>query len=300
LRPLVFINFVMLAILCVVTVFTIPRVPANALLLLGYAAMAALLVLHPRIRLPWFDFPKLFRRVYPVVYIAVIFDSLVHLVGHINPWRGGDELLRRLDLLIFGVDLPLFLESYINPLAVELLTIVYMLYFLLPFVLVIMMWRDGKESEITKWACIISINLYANYLLYFVVPAEGPRLYMQGQFSVPLKGTFAANFLIDLLNGMESNKFDIFPSAHVSATLCTLYGAFKYQRRLAVPFAVIFAGIAVSTVYLRYHYAADLIAGAVLAFGAIYAGNAFYHAWEGRRVPVKSRETLPIGNIMSK
>jgi membrane-associated phospholipid phosphatase len=58
---------------------------------------------------------------------------------------------------------------------------------------------------------------------------------------------------------------DAFPSGHVSAALLSVHYMFRFMPRLAwcalpAVFFMIFA-----TLYLRYHYAADILAGGMLA-----------------------------------
>jgi len=272
-RKLDLLNLVMLAALCAITPLSLRAAPHNWLPLAAYVGMAGLILTYPQVRLPWFDFPKAFRRVYPVVYIALIFDSLADVIPKVHTWRA-DNLLMSIDRALFGVDPTRYLEGWLSGPVVELLTYAYMIYFLLPFVLLWLLWRDGKLEEINHWACLITIALYANYLLYFVFPAVGPRFHIM--HSTDVHGMFFSDFLMSTLNGLEANKFDAFPSAHVNAALVTLYGFARFHRRGVIPVAVVVAAIAVSTVYLRYHYVIDVLSGAALAAAAIAAGEYFY------------------------
>jgi len=47
-----------------------------------------------------------------------------------------------------------------------------------------------------------------------------------------------------------------------------------------LPFAV---GLVMATVYCRYHYVADVLAGLVLAFAAVPLGNVLYRRFSTRR-----------------
>jgi len=284
----------MLGFLCVLVPFTFRDRPGNWPLLVMYAAGGGLLFVYQRVRVPWFDFPKRFRQVYPVLYIAVIFDSLVHVVPHVHTWRA-DALLRRIDRMMLGVDPTIYLERYLGPVLVELFTYVYILYFVLPFLLVWGLWRERKLTEITHWACLITIALYSNYVLYIVFPAVGPRLHITHSVD-KLQGAFMANSLIYLLNHLESNKFDVFPSAHVNAALVTLYGFARFYKKFTVPVAIAVLGIMVSTVYLRYHYVIDVVAGVALAGIAVAVGELYYRLWRG--LPEVER-TQPLGEELA-
>jgi membrane-associated phospholipid phosphatase len=238
--------------------------------------MGALLLTYRKVRLPWLDFPRLFQKVYPILYIAIIFDSLAHVVAYVHTWRA-DDLLMQLDRIILGVDPTLFLEGYLSPFAVELLSYLYVLYFALPLLLVWLLWRQRRPAQITDWACLITIALYSNYLLYIAFPAAGPRFHIEHTHA--LEGAFLANSLMDTLNALESNKYDVFPSAHVNAALVTLYGFLRFYRKLTIPVAIVVLGIILSTVYLRYHYVVDVFAGMALAAVAIAGGELYCRMW---------------------
>ncbi|HUU70728.1 MAG TPA: phosphatase PAP2 family protein, partial [Planctomycetota bacterium] len=260
--PLDLINLSMLVILTGITLLTVPKVHGNVLLIGAYAGMAVLLLMYRRVRVPWFDFPRRFRQVYPLLYIALIFDSLAKVIPVAHDWRA-DDLLVAIDRRMLGVDATVFLENYVSRPAVEVLSYAYMLYFVLPFVLIWMLWRAGKLREISHWACLITIALYTNYILYFLFPAVGPRFHLT--HLVPLRGMGLSNHIMNCLDVLESNKLDVFPSAHVNAALVTLYGFVRFCRRWVVPATVVALGIALATVYLRYHYVIDVAAGAALA-----------------------------------
>ena len=278
-RPLDLINIIMLGIMWVATLLTLRAEPSNWLLLVAYAGMAAMLVAYPHVSVPWFDLPRRFRQVYPLLYIMIIFDSLARVVPNVNP-HDVDDLLVRADRALLGVDPTLYLQRFVHPLAVEVLYVAYVLYFFIPFFLIWGLWREGKLEEITRWACLVTIALYSNYCLYMVFPAKGPYLHLNHQ--VGLDGLALAGFFKQTLSRLEANKFDVFPSAHVNAAIVTLYGFYRYYRRCVVPAAIVVAGIMIATVYLRYHYVVDVVAGAALAGVSIAAGECYFRQWRSR------------------
>jgi len=73
------------------------------------------------------------------------------------------------------------------------------------------------------------------------------------------------------LNSLEHNKTDAFPSGHTAVALVTLFFAWKYQQRALFRVLVpAVSALIVSTVYLRYHYVIDVIAGVLLALLTIF------------------------------
>jgi hypothetical protein len=101
---------------------------------------------------------------------------------------------------------------------------------------------------------------FAGYLL---VPAVGPVAALSGAFSTPLPGG-AVTRLNDALVAHGSSVYDVFPSLHVLVTCVLLDHDWQAARRrfwlMLLPAGLLVA----STLYLRYHYAIDLIAGLAL------------------------------------
>ena len=62
----------------------------------------------------------------------------------------------------------------------------------------------------------------------------------------------------------------IFPSGHVAAVTAVALAIRAYLPRVGVLFIIAAASIAVSTVYGRYHYAADALAGALVGLAAYF------------------------------
>lgn len=62
----------------------------------------------------------------------------------------------------------------------------------------------------------------------------------------------------------------LFPSAHVAATSAAALAIRRYLPRLGWFFVVVAVSIAVATVYGRYHYALDAVAGGVVGIGAYW------------------------------
>lgn len=58
---------------------------------------------------------------------------------------------------------------------------------------------------------------------------------------------------------------DAFPSGHVSAALLSVHYMFRFTPRLAWCALPAVSLMIFATLYLRYHYAADILAGGMLA-----------------------------------
>jgi membrane-associated phospholipid phosphatase len=82
---------------------------------------------------------------------------------------------------------------------------------------------------------------------------------------VPLTGLWLTAPLQAILDALEGVQRDAFPSGHTTIAGIVLVMAARYQPRLFYPLVVVCVSLVVSTVYLRYHYVIDVIAGLLLA-----------------------------------
>jgi len=118
---------------------------------------------------------------------------------------------------------------------------------------------------------------YLSYVGYILFPAVGPRFTLADLQITGLQASSLTAAVQNTLNGLEHNKTDAFPSGHTAVALMTLYYAWKSREKALVwtllPFV---SGLIFSTVYLRYHYVIDVIAGVLLFAATIYLTPKLY------------------------
>ncbi|HWC64673.1 MAG TPA: phosphatase PAP2 family protein, partial [Thermoanaerobaculia bacterium] len=78
------------------------------------------------------------------------------------------------------------------------------------------------------------------------------------------------------LNELEHTKDDAFPSGHTMITVFCLLVAWRDTRKLFRAWLPIATLLVVSTIYCRFHYVVDVLAGLSLAFLALPLGERFY------------------------
>jgi membrane-associated phospholipid phosphatase len=224
-----------------------------------------------------------------VIVIAIAYKELTYLIPRIHP-RDFDTTLAAIDHRMFGVNPTVWLERLTWPPLTEVLQIAYSTYYFLPIILAAVLWRKGWFDRFYFWVFIIVLGMYLSYLGYIAVPAIGPRFLgtIAAEQTRPLTGVLLFQTIRDALDRAEQITRDCFPSGHTELTLLVLYYARKFHRRTfwrLLPFGV---GIIVSTVYLRYHYVIDVLAGALLA-GLIVMIAEPLHRWLGGKKEISLR-----------
>jgi membrane-associated phospholipid phosphatase len=215
---------------------------------------------------------------YVIACIVVIFDGLGPLIRAVNP-VDRDALLIRFDRWLVGVDPTVALERFATPLLSDVLTVFYSLYYFHPIVLGTIVLLDDRARppaarDFNRYAFVMVFVFFVSYAGYFLVPAVGPRFTVT--HAGPLPRGAVAQAIDSTLDWLESNKRDCFPSGHTMVVVAVLLEAARRSRKtfwIFLPFAI---GLLMATVYCRYHYVADVLAGLALVFVTVPLGNALY------------------------
>ncbi len=275
LRPADALNLVFLFFLTLVTAIFYNQVDGPLLLIALYSGLISLQILLIRSKgrgsllKPVYDF------IFPTVCIILVFDSLGRIVHYINP-RDVDPLLIKLDYILFNGHPTVMLESIMTPLLTDILQAAYSSYYFLPISLGIALKIKGNDKEFDLSLFLIILCFYLSYIGYMLMPAIGPRFTMEHLHQSALEGLVITAPLQDLLNKLEGIKRDAFPSGHTAVTLVVVYLAWRFEKRLFVVFLPVAVALIFSTVYCRYHYVVDVIAGLALALITVVSGEKYY------------------------
>ena len=245
-------------------------------LLAGFVAVAFFLVRHERANsVQWLR---------PLVTVAVIFTlytSLGKLGVAAMPYLT-DATLSRIDTWLFGVDPSLWVQRYQAPGLVEFFSIFYGAF--IPYINLSLalncLGRPPVERDqfLTGWVFTYAIS----YLGYLFVPAQGPIVFHAGDYDVSLAGNFFYRLVVE---GVERSGGlqGAFPSLHVGGSVYLCLYDLRVNRLRGLTFVPLVLLIYAATIFLRYHYVIDLIAGTAIAAGCVPLGQwAFLH-WARRR-----------------
>jgi membrane-associated phospholipid phosphatase len=123
---------------------------------------------------------------------------------------------------------------------------------------------------------LIALGFLFSYVGYLAVPARGPRFLLKDLQHFPLDGLWLFHGMQSMLDKLESAHYDCFPSGHTELTILAWWGSRKISKGLFQIYCAYTPCIIFATVYLRYHYSVDLLAGAVSAAFLIVTAPVFY------------------------
>ena len=122
---------------------------------------------------------------------------------------------------------------------------------------------SGRRMAFGELLLMLSTVMLGSYLFFIVLPVDSPY-YQSPHLGPPLAGHFFFDH-VHQMSGLGGARGGAFPSAHVSGAVVVCLVAWRHQRRLAYLLLPIIGGVIVSTVFGRFHYVLDALAGAALA-----------------------------------
>src|SRR6478672_11928106 len=120
----------------------------------------------------------------------------------------------------------------------------------------------GPRRSIDRFWAVYLLGTLGAYALFPYFPTRPPR-YIFPEMEPPQISTWVRHFNLFLLS-RATIHVGVFPSAHVSAAFSSAWGMFlaKPARRTWGWVLLVYSvSVAIATIYGRYHYAADALAG---------------------------------------
>ena len=276
-----------LALIAAIVVFYAARVNYWWLLVSAHIATVAIIVAiarwHASAASPSNHIASLIHGWYAIALVPFTYKELTYLIPLVRG-RDYDRELAMIDYQMFGVHPTVWLERWTWPVATEAFQLSYVTYYFLPVVLGVVLWRKGWWMKFHFFLFVVLMGFYLSYLGYIAVPAIGPRFLpeIQSAQTKPLTGILLFEAIHSALNRLEGITYDCFPSGHTELTLLVLYWAQRFHRRTFWWLLPAGCGLIISTVYLRYHYVIDVVAGALLALAIILVSKPLYRSLGGR------------------
>lgn len=218
------------------------------------------------------------RQVYLIPFIFLVYTN-VRVIIDVLFVNDFDIYLIKIDEFIFGTQVGFILNKIANPYLTEYLQICYFMFFIMPIMHITELSRRENHLEFDRLTRNIIFGFLFSYLLYLFVPAIGPRftIFDFSKLSTELPGLYFTEAIRSIINvgggiqlgslnpAMDVNR-DCMPSGHTMMTLINIYFAYKFKSKLRYFFYIIGFSLIFSTMYLRYHYFIDIVAGAIFAY----------------------------------
>lgn len=200
-----------------------------------------------------------------------------------------DETLRQLDELLFSEMPALTLQSLSSPIMTEIFSLCYLSYHLYMHVILgTALWTGRGLRELGN---VLFLAFALGFVGYLFVPAIGPGPAFPELFQ-PLPEGYLGAKLNRFVVAQGSSVYDVFPSLHGLLTAVMLFYDYQHHRRRFWIMLGPCTGLLISTLYLRYHYAVDLMAAALIFLITLYLSRIHLAAQESP--PAENSESLDL------
>jgi membrane-associated phospholipid phosphatase len=177
-----------------------------------------------------------------------------------------DVELLHIDRLLFGETPAVLLQRFAGPVLTDVMTAAYFLHLVLPPLLGLLLYTK-KWYAFRQFLLAVLIAGILGQVGYILVPAVGPKRAFPGIFTRTLAGEVYQP-VTEALESIRAPR-DVFPSLHVGVSTIVLVLSRRRSRRLFLVLLPLVVLNWISTVYLRYHYFIDVVAGWATAWLSI-------------------------------
>ena len=234
------------------------------------------------------SFLKIIRYWYGVAAILYIFKQVYIIIYSLKP-ADWDPVFIKMDFMIFGHNPTQWAYRFENPLLTEFFQIIYVYYYPMIVVIGLQLYLRHRYKDFKFTIFIIFFSFYFSYLLYFIIPANGPRFHLHDFYSITseMPGLLFTDYIRAFLNFGESIppgvpnpqdyvQRDAMPSLHTITAFLIMYISRKVKLKSFWFYMPYFFFMAAATIYLRYHYFVDILGGLVVCVITILLGNIIY------------------------
>ncbi len=204
------------------------------------------------------------RSVLTAASTGFLFSEIRH-IQHIfvNGWM--DHHLVNFDVWLLGIESTLALQKITFPILTEGMMFAYTVY--VPLIVLVALFcyqKSGIRGGEDYWLNLMLAYIVC-YIGFLIFPIAGPLFHQPEVYTVPLKGgifTWFGEWIRHNAHYPGGN----FPSPHCAAGTIMLIMLYKYNRKVYFVILPMIILLYISTVYGRYHFAMDGVAGIAAAF----------------------------------
>jgi len=234
-------------------------------------------------------FLKIVRDWFPFLLLCACYYSLFdNLVTRVNPHLA-DATLARIDAFLLGKQPSFLLEPFIHPWLTDFFNMIYFSHVVFFPSVVLYFYLKKEEAAFRRLMMGFLTIMLMGTLSYILVPAKGPETFFADQYTRDLNG-HALIRSVDYIFRTGHVSFDCFPSLHVGIPLLLSFYMRDYRRKLFIPVLIYVALMCGATIYLRYHYAIDVIAAFAYAPAAYFLNDFLLRRWPGERISKPAAE----------
>jgi membrane-associated phospholipid phosphatase len=199
----------------------------------------------------------------------------LQLILHGGWW---DRAVLGAEQAVLGGQPTLWLEPFVSPALTEWMMFAYVIYLVIyPSVAGLIYFKRGPRA-LEDYLFTLGFANLACDLGFILFPVAGPLFFMPEAYTVPLQGgLFTA--LGEYIRTHAHLAGGSIPSPHCAIATVMWLMSWRYVRPAFYALAPVILSLYAATVYCRYHYVSDSIAGIALGLLVILTAPALARRW---------------------
>jgi len=231
---------------------------------------------------------QIFRDFAPFLSILIIYFNLQDAIFLINP-KDIHHTLIQLDEKLLGFQPTVWAEKFYHPRLTDWFSFSYLNYYFMTPILLALLYLNKSYESFRRVIVTIMISYFMGFISYIIFPASSPYLVIPEMYDVDIwQDTSFISWLTYSIVDLSPHRVrDAFPSMHNAIVLLTMIMAWRYHRTFFwVQFPVAIS-LPFATIYLRYHYAVDIIGALPIVAAGLYISPRLEQKWR----QVQTRDT---------
>jgi len=215
----------------------------------------------------------------PLFVAPLLYGEIPRLIAAVGT-NYHDSVLQGWELALFGTQAS---RTFAGAVPVQWLSEIlhagYLGYYIAIFAPPLLLYARGERRGFGETVLTLTVVYTLSWVLFVLMPVEGPRYLWGAPTGVPdgLMRRLAVQVL-----AAGSSRGAAFPSSHMAVMVGQTLMAFRWQPRVGWVLAVISVLVGFGAVYGGFHYATDMVAGAILGSLCATAVLRSVRADEGR------------------
>lgn len=209
-----------------------------------------------------------------------------------------DAQMVTLENTILGADPAFMLQRYMAVWINESINFFYVSYYLTVPAAALILLARGRWISLEKFTLSASLAFYASYLIFIIYPVVGPRFFLSDYYYLPIIGPFFTP-LAEKIVGYGGFYGGAMPSSHCAVAFVAIASLFAEFKKIRFFLFVYLALLCFSTVYGRYHYVSDVLAGLFVGWLALIISgrwlNRFLERINDKMSEEQATKSEPVG-----
>ncbi len=212
--------------------------------------------------------------IFPLIASVYLYRESGQMVHILYPgWY--DNLIINFELNLFGILPNFWLERFFSPVVSEILMFAYFVYLpLIPFLCIYFYFKVNPHA-LEQFLLPLILAYSICFLGFLIFPAASPRFVLDG--GKELQGFIFRRIML-YIEGNGQFQGGSFPSAHCAAGTVMILLSYRFDKKLFAFVCPIILLFFLATIYGRYHYFSDVVAGILIGLASVYLSKKYVGA----------------------